>query len=310
MPEERDQQPTTQPPTGEGRRDPGGTSTGTPAPTTSPTTVVSGGNTALDRPAVERVLARAAELQSASMESGGQLTEAQLMEVGQEVGLSPQALRQALAEERTRVALPEGSSWSNETFGPAHASASRTISGTTARAMERLEHLLSQEEGLTVKRRFSDRTTWEPRRDMWTSLRRQLNPSGRGFALMSAHEVAATVVPVDQDRIFVRLDADLSTTRQTRLRLGWATAATGVVSGGALAVIGTMLVVPTAAAFAAVALVAGLPAVAGVGGGYAIARQFRGTAVRAQLALEQLLDRLEHDPPRASIPPLLERLLR
>jgi len=56
----------------------------------------------LDRSSLERVLARAAELQSTSGDTVEEFTEEQLLELGREVGLSPQNLRQALAEERTR----------------------------------------------------------------------------------------------------------------------------------------------------------------------------------------------------------------
>jgi len=55
----------------------------------------------LDRAALERVLGRAAELQAGGADAPETLTEAQLLEIGREVGLSPEHLRQALAEERT-----------------------------------------------------------------------------------------------------------------------------------------------------------------------------------------------------------------
>lgn len=263
----------------------------------------------LDRLAVERVLARASELQAGSAD-GGLLSESQLLDVGREVGLSPSALRQALAEERTRVTLPGESGWAARTFGPALASASRTVAGTPRQAMQLLEQWMAHDECLVVKRRFTDRITWEPRRDLMGSMRRWLNLGGRRYALMEAHEVASTVVPVDAERVLVRLDADLSTGRRNRLRLGGATAAAGVVTGGVLAVAGAMVAVPTAAAVLVIGALAALPAAAGLGGGYAIARQHEATAVRVQLALEQLLDRLEHQPPtRGNVPPFIERLL-
>ena len=56
----------------------------------------------LDRASLERVLARAAELQGTSGDPVEEFTEEQLLDLGKEVGLSPQNLRQALAEERTR----------------------------------------------------------------------------------------------------------------------------------------------------------------------------------------------------------------
>jgi hypothetical protein len=60
----------------------------------------------LDRDAMERVVARAAELQAHNAAVGeGGLTEAQLLEIGREVGISQHHLRQALAEERGRLAL-------------------------------------------------------------------------------------------------------------------------------------------------------------------------------------------------------------
>ncbi len=269
-----------------------------------------GGSPALDRVAVERVLARASELQASGAE-GGLLSESQILDVGREVGLSTAALRQALAEERTRIVLPDESGWASRMFGPSSATASRTVAGTPGKVMEALEQWMIRGEGLVVKRRFTDRTTWEPSGDIFGTMRRWLNFSGRSFALMEAREVAATVVPVDAERTLVRLDADLSTGRRNLMRLGGATAVAGIVTGGALAVVGAMVAIPTAAAIAAVAGLAALPTVAGIGGGYAIARRHEGTAERVQLALEQLLDRLEHEPLRtgSGIPPFIERLL-
>ncbi len=268
------------------------------------------GSPELDRVAVERVLARASELQARGSD-GGLLSETQILDVGREVGLSTAALRQAIAEERTRVVLPDETGWASRTFGPASASASRTVTGSPKSVMEALEQWMARGEGLVVKRRFADRTTWQPSGDIFGTVRRWLNVSGRGFALMEAHEVAATVVPVDAERTLVRLDADLSTGRRNLMRLGGATAVAGIVTGGALAVAGALVAIPTAAAIVAVAGLAALPTAAGLGGGYAIARRHETTAERVQLALEQLLDRLEHEPLRAGsgIPPFIERLL-
>ena len=58
------------------------------------------------------MLARAAELQgkSADADPSEEFTEEQLIELGKEVGLSAQNLRQALAEERTRSVVPEDES--------------------------------------------------------------------------------------------------------------------------------------------------------------------------------------------------------
>ena len=303
-PRDRPSVPATAPGSGKPPTAPGDAVAGAPASTVVPT--------ALDRGAVERVLARAAELQLGSPDREGLLTEAQIVELGGEVGLSPAALRQALAEERTRIAVPVDEGWASRTFGPRLASATRTVPGTPEQAMRRLEVWMGRDECLQVKRRFSDRVTWEPRRDLLGSLRRGLRLGGRGFALASAHEIAATAVPVDEGRTLVRLDADLAPNRQTRLRVGGATAASGVVGGGLAAAAAAMVIVPTAAAIGAVVAVAAIPAIAGVAAGYAVAKQHLSQATRVQLALEQLLDRLEHEPPTPGAPalgPLLNRLL-
>ena len=84
----------------------------------------------LDRTAVERVLARAAQLQSSDTGEmpAERMTEAQLVELGREVGLSPEHLRQAIAEERTRVPVAESRDGAMETLvGPALVSASRSV---------------------------------------------------------------------------------------------------------------------------------------------------------------------------------------
>ncbi len=272
-------------------------------PGTSPSTAVAP-PAALDRLAVERVLARATELQLGQPDGTGLLTEEQILELGREVGLSPAALKQALAEERTRLALPVEGGAAARLFGPRVVHATRTVPGTPTSVLALLDVWMSRDECLQSRRRFPDRATWEPRRDLMGSLRRGLNLGGRGYALTRAAEVGATVVTVDEGRALVRLDADVSPSRNARVQGAVATTATGVATGGTLAVLASMVVVGTAAAAAAVATVAALPVVAGVGISYAIARGHSGTAARVQLALEQILDRLEHERGGVRLPPM------
>lgn len=282
-----------------------------PAAPTSPAPPAPLIRPALDRSAVERVLARASELQAATPDSLGLLSEEQLLELGQEVGLSPAAMRQALAEERSRVSLPAEDDLAGRLFGPRTAVSSRTVRGSPERVLALLDAWMQRDELLQVRRRFPDRLTWEPRRDLWGSLRRGLNVGGRGYALSRAAEVGATVVPVDEGRVLVHLTADLGPARRARLQLGGATAATGVATGGSLALLAAMVAVPGLLEVAAVVTAAALPSLAGLGGGYAVARQHTAVVTRVQLALEQLLDRLEHEragPVMVTVP-LLGRIL-
>src|SRR5690348_3032140 len=88
----------------------------------------------VSRAALERVLARAAELQDASGEQTDRpetLTEAQLEELAKEVGLSPQHVRQALAEERVRIqpVASSGTGVGYTLFGVDRVAAQRVVRG-------------------------------------------------------------------------------------------------------------------------------------------------------------------------------------
>ena len=236
----------------------------------------------LGRDALERVLARAAELQSVDADpADAMLTESQLLEVGREVGLSPQHIRQALAEERSRVLVPEEHGGMARIFGAARVHASRTVRASAESVFRSLDIWMQREESLQVKRRLADRMTWEPRSGFITEVRRGLNIGGFGYHLSKAEEVAATVVPVDRDRVLVRLEADLANVRFQRVASGGA-----VVGGGA---VGTAILLALGF-FAPVAVIpAGIAAI----GGYFISRSHAPLVARAQTSLEQLLDRLE-----------------
>ena len=237
----------------------------------------------LDRGALERVLARAAELQAGSGEPEEVLSEEQILELGKEVGLSAEHLRQALAEERTRVVLPaDEAGLSAKLLGGSRVGASRTVTGRPRDILEAIDAWMQRQECLQVKRQFADRIVWEARRDLLGTVRRALNVGGRGYALARAHEVAATVVAVDATRTLVRIDADLAPFRSSLARQSTGVTVLGVAAGGVLA----------ALHFAIAAAVAP-PILIGAGAFYLARGLNARTSTAAQLALEQLLDGLE-----------------
>jgi hypothetical protein len=248
----------------------------------APPAVPPGAPAPLERAALERVLARAAELQAAEADPGEpRLTEAQILEVGNEVGIPAKHLRQALAEERSRVEVPVEHGSIAAVFGSATVSATRTVRGTPAALFERLDSAMQNEESLRVKRRFPDRIAWEPRGGLATEFRRIMNVGGHGYRLARAQEVSATVIAIDAERSIVRLDASLANVRKQRIAGGSGVAAAGTVSGGILVALGVMTAV------------AALPVAAGLVAGYFVARSHGPQVAGAQLALEQMLDRLE-----------------
>ncbi len=255
-------------------------------------TPVPGRQTLLDRQALERVLARAAELQGASAlpESGDLISETQLLDIGNEVGLSPATLNQALAEERTRIKVPEERGVVAQVAGAGFATATRTVPGTPRDILATIDAWMLRDECLQVQRRFADRITWEPQRGLFGKLRRTVNVSGRGYYLMEAGQVSATVLPVDASRIVVRLDADIHASRARRVGIGGFLGAMGAAASG---VIGLGLIVAHMPLFIAAGS-AMIPFAGGSFAAYRVARTHRGVLSSVQLALEQILDRLEH----------------
>jgi hypothetical protein len=248
--------------------------------------------TLLDRQALERVLARAAELQGAGAipESSDLLSESQLLDIGNEVGLSPATLNQALAEERTRINVPEERGLVAQIAGASFATATRTVPGTQREVLATIDAWMQREESLQVQRRFADRITWEPQRGLFGKLRRTVNVSGRGYYLMDAGQVSATVLPVDGSRVVVRLDADIHASRARRVGMGGFLAAMGAAASG---ILGLGLIVAHIPLFIA-AGAAVLPFAGGTVAAYRLARTHRSVLSSVQLALEQVLDRLEH----------------
>lgn len=250
----------------------------------------------LHRSALERVLARAAELQAANADVPESLTEQQLEEVAAEVGISTLAVRQALAEERMRVVLPEERGMMAQLTGPALFAATRVVPGNAKDVLAAVDRAFQRDENLLEKRRFPDRIVWAPRRGLAGALRAVAKMDGRGFPLVKADEVSATVVPVEGGRVHVRVEASLLERRQ-----GAANTAIGFTIFG-VAVTGALMAMSVMLPFAVLA-----------GGGIAFAgivsprNGYKRDATNTQLALEQTLDRLEFGEPKRKS--LLDTLL-
>jgi hypothetical protein len=253
---------------------------------------------AVSRGALERVLARAAELQASSgddSETSDALSEEQIVELGKEVGLSPANIRQALAEERARIEPPADatSGVASRLFGGTRVAAQRLVSGTPERVLATLDRWMQREEWLRVVRQRADRIIWEPRRGFLGSVRQLLR--GSEYALYRANDIAATVVRVDERSTLVRLEADFTVLRRTMV----GQTGVGTVVGGAstVALIAMGVMIPVAVA----------PAVVFAGASYATSRRTQQHALqRAMITLEHVLDRLERGE---ATPPTLVRLI-
>jgi hypothetical protein len=190
-------------------------------------------------------------------------------------------------------------------FGPTTAWAQRVITGKQADVLARIGRYMESEECLRERRRYSERITWDARRDLVGNIKRGLNWVGRGYSLTRADEVGATVIPVDDTRVLVRLDATFSGARHRSVVGGGAVAGTGAVGAGGLLAVAASL--PGSSMPVAMVIASAWAAIGGAGL-FAVARSHRSAVARAQLALEQALDKLEHGQPTRGTASLLDVL--
>jgi hypothetical protein len=244
----------------------------------------------IDRQALERIVKRAAELQAGEREIGDGLTQGDVLALGKDVGIPERYLKQALLEEQTRTApeVPQG--WWGWLTGPSAIVAHRVVPGDRESVERALAYWMQEEELLQPKRRYPDRTVWEPKGGAFASIQRAI-AGGRKFTLARIVDVTSQVVPLESGFCLVRFEASVKNQRSGRVGGGIGLAATGISMSVALALIG--LPIPFAD------LLALIPAAGATAGGAAIARSHVGPNEKVTVALEQLLDRLERGEIRA-----------
>lgn len=254
----------------------------------------------LSRAALERVLGRATELQArGGDDDGGGLTEAQLIDLAKEVGLSPENVREALAEERSRIEVTPDSSAGFSLLGSATVQAARTVPGDVASTLAALDQWMQRTESLQVMRRYPDQLIWEPRQDFLSAIRRTLRAGGRAFSLAAATDVHGVVASAGGARTHVRLVASFTATRGRRATAAVAASVAGIMIGvpwfwmamnSGLGVAAALALIPALGVPAAVISL--------------VRRQYRGLLARATVSLEQALDKLEYgDAPRRGLLP-------
>lgn len=254
----------------------------------------------LDRAALERVLARAMELHvrgDGTEDDREQLSETRVLDIAREVGIAPEAVRQAMAEERARSPLAAAQRESDQMLGDPTVSAARVLGGAPAELLGKLEALLTRDETLGVIRRFPDRLVLEPRQGLVDQLVRGVDYGGKGYYLSRASEVVVSVGAVDAGRTHVALAADLRPARSKRLALPVVLLVLGALSGAPLVVLTPY---PWLAAIP--------PLVLGWIGWQWARSSWRAMRRRALVSLERLLDRMEYPEKPSSAQQLIEGL--
>ncbi len=238
----------------------------------------------IDRAALDRIIQRAAELQTAEREMGDSLTSDELMALGREVGIPGRYLQQALLEERTRLGRLSTAGMFERVTGPGEVAAHRVVRGQTDEVQAALVRWIDKNELLCVQRQQAGRITWEPIGGMQAAFRRSTAAIGSGkrpFMLSRAATVSATIVPLEPGYTHVSLSADTRKARGEYVGGGAALAGAGIAGTATMVALGALLpvaLIPLPVAFAL---------------GYGVLRRYGPAVARIQLGLERALDFLE-----------------
>ncbi len=235
--------------------------------------------------ALERIIQRAAELQASELDPGEALTEQELLKLGADVGIDGRFLRQAIYEESAGPRARE-TGFIARWFGPSLVGAGRVVPGDRATVERALEQWMTEGEALTTKRRMPDRTVWERQKGFFAEMKRGFGVGGKRYTLAKAEDVTVTVTQLEAGFCHVEVTANIGD-RRNGVATGTiaATGACGLVGLGTL----TLLSVPVFGLM----VVAGVPLLAAGIAPIIGTRSQRRFAADMQLALEQLLDRLE-----------------
>ena len=234
----------------------------------------------ISREALDRIIQRAAELQTGERDIGDGLNEEELLALGKDVGIPPRYLKQAMLEERTRALTAPRTGWS--LVGPAELAAQRVVPGDRGGVERALSLWMEDQELLRVKRRYPDRTTWEPQVGFFAAMQRGLQSRGRRFSLTKALEIVGQVTPLETGFCHVRLSADVRNLRQARVGGAVALVVIGSVATVVASTIGVLspFAVAPAAGF-------------GVAAAAALFAGRRQQLEQIEVSMEQVLDRLE-----------------
>lgn len=208
--------------------------------------------------AVERVLRRASELAGPSVDPMSGTSERAVLEAATEVGLPAVAVRTALALER----LPQPPKPQRLDFlrGPRVVAAERVIGLAPADLIDRIDAILTKENGMRRARAGDLRIDWTKRADTVGVLQRTALRMQGGAQLGTVSAIALHATPVGDDLspdagTAVRIFADRSQQAVGQLAAGAAVGAFGAAGLVAAAVVATPLLL-AASPVVAVAAVA------------------------------------------------------
>ena len=163
----------------------------------------------LDPETAREVIRRAVELDAGSLDDPSGIDRGALAAAADEVGISPAAVRRALAEHDAGALVRPAD---RNILGPSRALAVRVVPLSPAVATSRIERFLKAQL-LQVHDRRGDEVVWARRQDLTAKVRRKVDLRKR-LQLSGVDAVAVSVADADDDHSLVRLEADLGHTRR------------------------------------------------------------------------------------------------
>ena len=238
----------------------------------------------IDRAALERILQRAAELQAQEHDVGEGLSSDEVIALGKEVGIPGPLLRQAMLEERSRIAAVTPEGLADELFGSDEVVAARVVRGTPEAAEAALLEWMDKNELLVVQRQQPGRISWEKLTGVQAAMRRGISTfegARARFMLVRTDVVRATITALEDGYCHVALAASLRGARASVLAGAGVMGGLGIASAGVLVALQAVWFLPLA------------PLLGGSALAWALSRRHRPTVERTQLGLERALDHVE-----------------
>lgn len=231
---------------------------------------------------LEAVIRRAVEIQTAAGTPDEGIPEAEVLRIGQELGIDAATVRRAITDVRGRP--PEERGLLAKAMGPGVLRAARTVRRNAAMTGMLLEEYLLKCEYMVVQRRFADRTRYVRGTGFAAAMGRGMRVFNQSHKALDLAQLDVSVSAIDDDTCLVELSVDMGAVRG-----GMAAGAAAVGGGAAVAITASVLATPLVDPLALLSLPALLGSWLGMRGIYGAVQN--GT----QEKLESFLDRLEHN---------------
>jgi hypothetical protein len=232
---------------------------------------------------LEAVIRRAVELQAGSSSRADEgVSEAEVVRIGEELGLEPATVRRAMAEVRSRPVEENGALVT--VAGPRAVRANRVLQRPASGVALLLDRYLREGELMVAQRRFPYRTRYVRDSSLAAGLTRFTRAFSRSHPALDLKELDVAVSAIDDDTCLLEVSVDLAGMRGGIIA--------GVLGGGSGLATG-WAVVAWATAVADPLMLIGIPVIAGASYGTRVI--YSSIRRSVQEKLESFLDRVEHN---------------